>query len=326
MLAGDGYRVGAPSSAVVTIRRTTTSLPGAPTIDSVTASAGQLTAAWSAPSDPGYSDGTDASHTDNAVTAYDVRHIPTSAADKSDSRWTVVDDAWTAGGGNLEYAIASLTNGQSYDVQVRAVTRAGDGPWSGTSTGTPTADGTPSLSGSLLVGNRAQIDSTQLITVRGADRGIIRVAQQFTTGSNAGGYTLSEVEWETVAGGSDLGAFIYSSSSGRPGSSLHTLTRDSTGTGVKTYTAPANAILAASTSYFVVLVEGSGLTRLRSTTDYREDAGSASGWSINNARHFRVGSGNWGSNSAEVIEIAIRGAARAADTTAPSLSVRPRRR
>ena len=51
-----------------------------------------------------------------------------------------MDDAWTSG--DLEYAIASLTAGSSYDVQVRAVTQAGDGPWSGTSTGTPTADTT----------------------------------------------------------------------------------------------------------------------------------------------------------------------------------------
>ena len=128
-------------------------LPGAPTIDSVTGGATRLTVAWSAPSDPGYSNGTDASHTDNAVTAYDVRHILTSATDKSDSHWTVVDNAWTSGGGDLEYAIASLTDGQSYDVQVRAVTQTGDGPWSATSTGTPQTDTTaPTLSTATVNG------------------------------------------------------------------------------------------------------------------------------------------------------------------------------
>ena len=138
ILAGAGYTVGSSSSATVTIQDDDV-LPGAPTISSVAAGAGQLTVAWSAPADPGYSDGTDDSHSDNTVTAYDVRHILASAADKSDAHWTVVDNAWTSG--NLQYRIASLTNGQSYDVQVRANTRAGVGPWSTTSTATPQAGG-----------------------------------------------------------------------------------------------------------------------------------------------------------------------------------------
>ena len=101
---------------------------------------------WSPPEDPGYSDGTEDSHTDNAVTAYDVRHILASAADKSPGQWTVVDNAWTSG--NLQYAIASLAAGQARDVQVRAVTQAGDGPWSEASTGTPEAGGgTPEAGG-----------------------------------------------------------------------------------------------------------------------------------------------------------------------------------
>ena len=128
-------------------------LPGAPSVSSVTAGAAQLTVAWSAPTDPGYSNGTEASHTDNTVTAYDVRHILSSATDKSDAQWTVVDDAWTSG--TLEYAIASLTAGSSYDVQVRAVTDVGEGPWSGTSTGTPQAGDTtpPSLSAASVNGS-----------------------------------------------------------------------------------------------------------------------------------------------------------------------------
>ena len=125
ILAGSGYTVGTPASATVTIQDND-ALPGRPSISSVTAGPARLTVAWNAPSDPGYSDGTDDSHTDNTVTAYDVRHILTSATDKSAGQWTVADNAWTSG--NRQYAIASLTDGQSYDVQVRAVTQAGDGP------------------------------------------------------------------------------------------------------------------------------------------------------------------------------------------------------
>ena len=60
-------------------------IPGAPTVDSVSPGDGSLTVAWSAPASDGGAD----------VTAYDVRHIGSDATDKSDDQWTVVDDAWT---------------------------------------------------------------------------------------------------------------------------------------------------------------------------------------------------------------------------------------
>ena len=74
------------------------------------------------------------------VTAYDVRHIASTATDKGDSNWTVQDNAWTStAGGALSYAITGLTNGTSYDVQVRAVRNTTDGSWSETAVGTPAA-------------------------------------------------------------------------------------------------------------------------------------------------------------------------------------------
>ena len=74
------------------------------------------------------------------VTAYDVRHIASTATDKGDSNWTVTDNAWTStAGGALSYAISGLTNGTSYDVQVRPVRDTTDGSWSETAVGTPAA-------------------------------------------------------------------------------------------------------------------------------------------------------------------------------------------
>ena len=101
--------------------------PGAPTISTVTPGVGFLTVTWSAPGGPA----------GPAVSAYDLRHIESAAGDKSDANWTVVDDAWTAGSGALSYQISGLTNGTQYDVQVRAVTADGDGPWSVSAIGTP---------------------------------------------------------------------------------------------------------------------------------------------------------------------------------------------
>ena len=112
------------------------SRPGAPDITTpTTAGANSLTLAWSAPDETG----------GPAIIAYDMRYIESAASDKSDANWTVVEDVWT-GSGPLEYTLSGLTNGVQYDVQVRAVSSAGDGVWSATVTGTSaTNEGTPSV-------------------------------------------------------------------------------------------------------------------------------------------------------------------------------------
>ena len=105
-----------------------------------------LRVSWIAPSDPGYSEGTDASHTDNEITAYDARYIRSDATDEQkadDSNWTLVEDIWTAPGPGedadpLQYRITGLQNGVSYDVQARAETQAGVSPWTATGAETPT--------------------------------------------------------------------------------------------------------------------------------------------------------------------------------------------
>ncbi len=101
--------------------------PGAPTIDSVTATATSLTVVWSAPSDDGGS----------AINFYDLRYIESDATDASkadDANWTLEEDAWTTGA--LSYEIAGLRDSTGYDVQVRAENSALAGDWSSTSTGT----------------------------------------------------------------------------------------------------------------------------------------------------------------------------------------------
>ena len=107
--------------------------PAAPTIESVRADDGALAVIWSPP----------AGATD-AVIAYDIQYKRSGTG----GSWTVLDDAWTVG--SLEYGITSLTNGASYDVQVRAVNANGDGAWSATTSGTP-ADFGDSLSAATEV-------------------------------------------------------------------------------------------------------------------------------------------------------------------------------
>ena len=99
--------------------------PGSPTIQSVTPGDQTLTVIWTAPESDGGA----------AITAYDLRHVQSDAADKSDANWTVEANVWTSGSGILEYTITRLTNGTQYDVQVRAVNSEGDGSWSATMAG-----------------------------------------------------------------------------------------------------------------------------------------------------------------------------------------------
>ncbi len=70
-----------------------------------------------------------------------MRYIETSEDEMVESNWTVRDNAWRSG--DLRYVISNLTNATEYDVQVRAVSSAGDGGWSGTETGTPLPDDIP---------------------------------------------------------------------------------------------------------------------------------------------------------------------------------------
>ena len=98
--------------------------PGPATISAVVAGDGSLTVVWDPPAGTSGSD----------VTAYDVRYIETSADETIDSNWELVSSAWASG--PRHYMIDGLTNGTSYDVQVRAVTTTA-GEWSATVAQTP---------------------------------------------------------------------------------------------------------------------------------------------------------------------------------------------
>ena len=119
-------------------------------------------------------------------------------------------------------------------------------------------------------------------------------AQQFTTGSQDGGYLLRGVGLKLnsqTSNFSGLTVSIYSSVSDAPGSSQHTLTNP-TGTvaagSEAIFTISPSVTLAADTSYFVVVA--SSTTRndfFNVTTSNSEDAGASTGWSIGNERYFR---------------------------------------
>ena len=103
-----------------------TSRGNPPAILSVAPGIGALTVSWAPPSGGG-----------PAVAAYDLRYIRSDAPDKADANWTVLLNVRTTGSDPLSYEVTGLRGGLRYDVQLRANTSDGDGPWSAVRFGTP---------------------------------------------------------------------------------------------------------------------------------------------------------------------------------------------
>ena len=155
--------------------------PGVATIGSVSAGAGSLTVSWSAPSG-------DAS----GITAYDLRYIRTDADETADANWTVEEDVWTAGSGSLQYTLTGLNEGTQYDLQVRAVNSAGNGPWSATAIGT-----TPEASSATRSFSPTSVapDGEVEVTVTVANYGPVgAVTETLPAGFSYGSSSLSDAQ------------------------------------------------------------------------------------------------------------------------------------
>ena len=110
--------------------------PRVPAIAGITPGPSSLEVSWVMPTDI----------RDDYITSYGLRHIQSSAPDQADDNWTVLDNVWTSG--PLSHTVNGLHAGTGYDVQLRAVTSAGDSPWSAAVSGTP-AEGECSTEGAV---------------------------------------------------------------------------------------------------------------------------------------------------------------------------------
>ena len=145
------------------------------------------TVAWSAPSE--IAAGSDAT--------YEVRRIISSATNKSDSNWTVVSGL---GGDPAYHILRNLTNGTSYDVQVRVV--AGhNGAWSTTAPVRPyepANTGKPSTQSSIKIGvpvaaelgTNTDVDVFKIVTTETTNLVIYTTAER----TAAGGAVAGEVD------------------------------------------------------------------------------------------------------------------------------------
>ena len=159
------------------------------------------------------------------------------------------------------------------------------------------------------------------------------VAQAFTTGSHAGGYTLTKATIGLFLGFTsptppDYTVTVRNASGNNPGSTvLGTLTKPPASSlpaafAPVEFTAPGGGIdLAAGTTYFLVwdvTNTRSASGALADTVSDAEDSGKAAGWSIGNGARFRDhGGGTWDTTT-DTVQIQIHGYAK--DRTAPVLS------
>ena len=166
------------------------------------------------------------------------------------------------------------------------------------------------------------------------------IAQGFTTGANAGGYTLDSIGVHFFSTANNLSpaanrisATLNADGGSEPGAELCSLTNPATfgGSGLHAFAAPTMGTtcptLHAGTTYWVLLKNDSRtFTYLSATDNDAEDPGGAAGWSIGDGHTQRQGPvssnpGRWFSNTRPLL-IEVKGSAADNNfaTGAPSIS------
>ena len=244
------------------------SAPATPMVSAVSGSTTSLSVSWAAPANAGKP----------AIANYDVQYRAGSSGAWSDGPEDVAGTSAT---------ITSLVASTDYEARVRATNAEGDSGWSDPPGAGRTNTPLPPGSG-FLVGNFGQpVIGAAVITL---ERDIVGA---FTAG--ALGAELHNIEFRlfvtlpaidsaqlpsvTLYRGSVLGTrattgTLVATLSAAPGSS-----RPSDTVQTVAFIAPGGTRLDADTTYLVVLT-GEGSVRVESTTSPAEDAGGASGWTI----------------------------------------------
>ena len=146
-------------------------------------------------------------------------------------------------------------------------------------------------------------------------------AQSFTTGMNAGGYVLSSIEIVSTAQNKAFSVEVHTTDAdGGPDTLFATLTAPSDFSVADVeFTATANTVLAANTTYAVFLPEPSGLDAFLSATLSNTDGGS-DGWGIGDAYHFyNTGTSAWQlAGSGRSLRMAVKGTAVASSGSNPA--------
>ena len=240
---------------------------------------------------------TDASLRVSAITRTSATLTLTHAA--HESNWSVsqtgAGTAVCADKTSATHDLSSLTAGTEYTYQAYSGT--------GCITGNEIASETFTTLQGVTVSNTSETGSGVLnIGVSGGIK--YQLGQAFTTGSNAGGYTLSSIAGSFSAGIGDPGfqVKLHEVSGSTPGTEITTATfsgSNPTTNGEHAFTCSGTGCaLDASTTYFVTFsapsATGSNRYLLNGTTSDSETLTPASnGWSIANAVTEQQGAGSW---------------------------------
>ena len=169
-----------------------------------------------------------------------------------------------------------------------------------------TSDAYPSSSTveRVLVSNIGQTEITE--NDDAGELSVLDAAQEFTTGSNETGYTLSSIDLElTVASTSNFPVvkLFSGSANGTEVATLTAPTNASTGKTTYTFTVPTAITLEGDTSYWVMAETGAGTWH---TVGFAEDATPAPGWSIADRDEFRSPSSTGPFSTDTLVALMIR--------------------
>ena len=243
---------------------------------------------------------------DNSVSATTVTAVTT---DDKATRKILID-----GVQDLDADVDLAVGDNTITVEVTAE----DGTTRQTYTVTVTRAAQQQAAGPTLVSNTGQATGRHFSL---SDSGNSKLAQRFTTGPNEGGYRLTSIGVEfgdVPAASSDVVVTIrlQTEREADPAdTAFATLTNPATFTAnaVNTFTAPANTVLAASTTYFVHVEFAPSATTdfsIGGTASADEDAGAAEGWSIGDTgRRYSVQRGSWNVHRGYVYQITVASSA-----------------
>ena len=147
------------------------------------------------------------------------------------------------------------------------------------------------------------------------------LAQSFVTGTNATGYTVTEIDIRVSTASSRSTLLrVREDDGGEPGTLVATFMNPASpaNQSLNTFTAPANTTLDASTTYWVSVNEGISSSRMSFSATSGNDETGEMGWSIGDGRLWRGSeTDNWEASTVNLV-IAIKGT-----TAAPGPTVVP---
>ena len=171
-----------------------------------------------------------------------------------------------------------------------------------------------------FVSNLGQTDATTNVVISPT----VPRGQQFETGSNSGGYTLSEivVNIRNARIGTPAFALYTSTSDDKPDTKVVDLNGESSTAGEQSFTPASATTLSASTKYIIAFYMTSGTANLQTTTSNTIDSGASPEWGITENSVYSTNSGTTFASYGNEVEIAVKGTAAGGGTpSTPTLSV-----